>query len=330
MTTKPKATVKLAVTNPNSAAKDDAFSAADYSWLSENGSLKGNLAVLANDPGAATLWAVSTEQPPASGPIKQEQANSKDEFFVEFKGVSYRGELTLNADGTVGFDLGSLSGLIDSLAHGQSITSEFYYTARMANGTLSTSKVVVSITGTNDGPVAVADVAAGTENETLQLDVLANDIDVDAGAIKSLVSASVSEGQGSASIENGKVVFNPGTAYDSLPAGQTARVVVSYTMKDEHGAESSSTVTITITGTNDGPVAVADVAAGTENETLQIDVLANDIDVDAGAIKSLVSASVSEGQGSASIENGRSCSTRVPLTIVCQPVRLRGWSSATR
>jgi VCBS repeat-containing protein len=436
MSNKLKATVKIAVTNPNNAAKDDAFSAADHSWLSENGSLKGNLAVLANDPGAASLWAVSASQPPVSGAIAQEAAGTKDAFSVRFGDVTYGGELTLNSDGTVGFDLSSLAGLIDSLSVGESIQTVFYYTARMANGTLSTSKVVVDITGandgptivtgatdaagtvteatdaneaagfeqtatgtikfndldrldnnhsasvsstvkdgqgnviatplgelslgtvnqtndtvgwtfrvsdgaldhlgandtltqvyvvtvsdgnggtvdqsititlrgTNDGPVAVADEAAGTENQTLEIDVLANDTDVDVGDSKSLVSASAPQGQGSASISNGKVVFNPGADFNYLEAGATATVIVNYTMTDEHGAESSSTVTITITGTNDGPVAVADEAAGTENQTLEIDVLANDTDVDVGDSKSLVSASAPQGQGSASISNGK-------------------------
>ena len=70
-----------------------------------------------------------------------------------------------------------------------------------------------------------------------------------------------------------------------------------YTITDEHGATSTATLTITITGTNDAPVAVADIAAVTvtkagvaeaanriaNTSTATGNVLTNDTDVDNGA-----------------------------------------------
>jgi VCBS repeat-containing protein len=56
---------------------------------------------------------------------------------------------------------------------------------------------------------------------------------------------------------DGKVQFEPGTDFDHLAVGESAAVVVNYTIQDEHGASSNSTLTITVTGTNDGPVIVA-------------------------------------------------------------------------
>src|SRR5256714_6576113 len=55
-------------------------------------------------------------------------------------------------------------------------------------------------------------------------------------------------------------------------------------MQDEFGASSNSTVTITLTGTNDTPVAVADVNSGLEDTTITGTVATNDSDVDDGAI----------------------------------------------
>ena len=49
---------------------------------------------------------------------------------------------------------------------------------------------------------------------------------------------------------------------------------------DDEGATATATVTITIDGTNDTPNAVPDTAGGTENQSISIDVLANDTDVD--------------------------------------------------
>ena len=141
-----------------------------------------------------------------------------------------------------------------------------------------------SVTGTNDAPVAVADVAAGTENQTLTIDVLANDTDVDDGHVFTLNTVSAPSGKGTASVVGNQVQFNPGSDFDHLAQGAVEHVTLSYAMQDQFGATSTSTVDVTITGTNDGPVAVADTAAGTENQTLTIDVLANDTDVDDGHV----------------------------------------------
>src|SRR4029078_6754590 len=100
------------------------------------------------------------------------------------------------------------------------------------------------------------------ENETKSFNVLANDTDVDTGDTKALVSIGTITVNGVAataaqaaafSIVAGQIQFNPGTAYDFLPAGQNATVVVNYTMKDGSNATSSSALTLTVTGTNDAP-----------------------------------------------------------------------------
>ena len=51
-------------------------------------------------------------------------------------------------------------------------------------------------------------------------------------------------------------------------------------MSDTQGATSSNIITITVFGTNDRPTAVADSATVLENESVVIDVLANDTDSD--------------------------------------------------
>ena len=189
----------------------------------------------------------------------------------------------------------------DHLAQGATEHVTLSYTMQDEFGAQSSSTVDVTITGTNDAPVAVADVAAGTENQTLDIDVLANDTDVDDGHVFTLVSAGAPTNKGAASVVANQVHFVPGTDFDHLAQGATEHVTLSYTMQDEFGAQSSSTVDVTITGTNDAPVAVADVAAGTENQTLDIDVLANDTDVDDGHVFTLVSAGAPTNKGAASV-----------------------------
>ncbi|MDB5694183.1 MAG: hypothetical protein JWO81_3246, partial [Alphaproteobacteria bacterium] len=189
----------------------------------------------------------------------------------------------------------------DHLAQGATETVVVNYTMQDEHGATSSSTLTITVTGTNDAPVAVADTASGTENQVLLIDVLANDTDVDDGHSLTLTAASAPAGHGSAAIVSNQVEFDPGTDFDHLAQGAIATVVVSYTIQDEHGASSSSTVTITVTGTNDGPVAVADTASAGENQTIVVDVLANDTDVDDGHSFTLVSASAAAGQGTASV-----------------------------
>jgi VCBS repeat-containing protein len=189
----------------------------------------------------------------------------------------------------------------DHLAQGATEIVVVSYTISDEHGATSSSTVNITVTGTNDGPVANADTAAGTENQVLTIDALANDTDVDDGAVKTLVAVSAPAGKGSASIVGNQVQFNPGTAFDHLALGATEVVVLNYTMTDEHGATSSSTITVTVTGTNDGPVANPDVASTGENSSVTVNVLANDTDADDGAVLTVTAASAPMGQGSASV-----------------------------
>ena len=201
----------------------------------------------------------------------------------------------------VQFDPGSA---FDHLAVGASEVVVIDYAISDEFGATSSATVSVTVTGTNDGPVASPDTGAAGENDAVLVDVLANDTDADDGAVLTITAASAPPGKGTAAIVGNQVEFDPGTDFDHLAAGATEIAVVGYTIQDEHGASSSSTVTITVTGTNDGPVANHDAASTDENAAVTVDVLANDTDPDDGAILSLVSASAPAGQGSASVVAG--------------------------
>lgn len=189
-------------------------------------------------------------------------------------GVSLSGS-TLTVDPT--------NAAFDHLAVGEHQTIMVSYKVTDAQGAAVDQSETITITGTNDGPVAVADTATGTENQTLTIDVLANDTDVDDGHALTLVSGSAPKGV--VSVENGKLVFNPGSDFDHLAKDATETVTLTYTMRDEHGAQSTSSVTVTITGTNDAPTgtASATLAGGTEDTAYTVsaaDLLAGFSDVD--------------------------------------------------
>ena len=186
------------------------------------------------------------------------------------------GTLVLHADGTYTYTPYAST---QSLALGQNATDSFTYT--VSDGSLAdTGTLTITIAGRNDAPVANADSASTGENSPVTVNVLANDSDVDNGAILTVTAASAPMGQGSASVAANQIVFDPGADFDYLDTGETANVVVSYTITDEHGATSSSTVTVTVNGANDAPVANDDTASTGEDSTASGNVLANDTDVD--------------------------------------------------
>jgi hypothetical protein len=83
--------------------------------------------------------------------------------------------------------------------------------------------------------------------------VLANDTDVDHGAVLTVTAASVTPGEGTVSIVGNQVRYDPGTTSTISPTARRFVVVINYTIKDEHGVQSSSTLTITVQGETTAP-----------------------------------------------------------------------------
>ncbi len=192
-----------------------------------------------------------------------------------------------------------------SLKAGDTATETFSYTMKDAGGAQSSASVTVTIKGTNDGPVAVADAAAVLENGApVTIAVLANDTDIDAGDTKTVtaVSGVALKGTVAVAADGSGIVYSVGEAFQTLKAGVTATETLNYTMTDSAGAQSSSTVKVTVTGVNDGPVAVADVRTLSEDSApTTIAVLANDTDVDAGDTKKVLSVDGSGLLGTVSV-----------------------------
>ncbi|MEZ9857074.1 Ig-like domain-containing protein, partial [Vibrio splendidus] len=97
----------------------------------------------------------------------------------------------------------------------------------------------------SDGqPTANVDTDVVNENNSVTVDVLANDTDLDDGA--TLTLDTVASDKGTVSIVDGKLVFTATAAdFDHLANGVEEEVVVTYTMSDETGTPITSTATIT-------------------------------------------------------------------------------------
>jgi VCBS repeat-containing protein len=203
--------------------------------------------------------------------------------------------------GSVDFSYSAADNAFDFLADGEKLTVTYDITVTDEHNVTSTQPVTITVTGTNDGPVAVADtdtghiVEAGNDSynnavfgiSTTTGDVLANDTDVDlsdthevVGVVAGTTSSALSTGVGTTIVGTyGSLVLNANGTWtytldnnnpltNALAQGTHASDIFSYTESDHHGGTSTTTLTIDITGTNDAPVtnaapvAVTDVNAG--------------------------------------------------------------------
>lgn len=169
------------------------------------------------------------------------------------------GMLTLNADGSYTYALENASLGVQSLAEGQVVTETFAYQA--TDGIVATPSVLnVTITGTNDAPVVVADANAVQEDLNIVAtgNVLTNDTDVDQGTVLSVANAGTFAGQyGTLTLNvDGSYTYaldNASLGVQSLAQGQVVTETFAYQATD--GLVSTpSTLTVTIAGTNDAPV----------------------------------------------------------------------------
>jgi VCBS repeat-containing protein len=207
--------------------------------------------------------------------------------------------LTFRPDGSYSFDPSNAA--YQSLGVGQLTVITVPFTVTDDQGATSTKNLVITVTGTNDAPVAVA--SAFTVNEDAPIvtgSVTASDIDANAVLTFALNGAPPA---GLIFNANGTYSFDPSNpAYQSLATGQQRVITVPYTVTDEQGATSTKDLVITIIGTNDAPVARPDNGTATEDTPLVVaasnGLLANDSDVDFGAALRVTEFSVAGLPGS--------------------------------
>jgi VCBS repeat-containing protein len=202
-------------------------------------------------------------------------------FVVQSGSAGTYGSFSITAAEVWSYALNNAAANVQSLPAGASVTDSF--TVTTADGTTRT--VVITVNGTNDGPVAIGSSVTVAEDATV-VDGAVSATDVDTGAVLSYALTGAAPA-GLSFNADGSYSFNPGhAAYQSLGVGQSTVITVPFRATDAQGASSVANLVITVTGTNDGPAAVADTGAVNENATLTVSaaagVLSNDTDVDAG------------------------------------------------
>lgn len=157
-------------------------------------------------------------------------------------------------------------------------------------------------------PVADDDTATvGEDGPSQAIDVLGNDSDPDLGDVLDVSSLDTTGTVGSVTNNGADVDYDPGSAFNSLAAGETATDTFSYTAVDAAGGTDTATVTVTITGVNDDPTAGGDSGAGfgTDEDSAftTVSVLGNDTDPDTTDVLTAGSLDVTGTLGTV-IDNG--------------------------
>ena len=188
--------------------------------------------------------------------IDEDSAHSADINASDLEGspLSYDSNsslLTINANGTYTIKTDSR---FDHLAEGSQ--TQILIMISVSDGTItSTQELNVTIHGKNDAPIAHNDTYTLIQNQTLDVDILANDTDDDNGTIKIETLSVPSKGNANI-LANGHLYFQTGNVFDALRAGENEDTSFSYSIIDQYNVVSKpATITIHVQGKDDAPTA---------------------------------------------------------------------------
>lgn len=189
------------------------------------------------------------------------------------------GTLTVNPDGTYSYELDDNNADVQALSESETMIESFDLTVQVDNEAGNTSDhynnaLDITITGTNDSPVATADSNLSTdENHSITIDVLNNDTDPenDALTITHIQDQEVIDNGpavviygddpniilGSAQLVNGEIQFNPTGTLQLLDNGESQEITFEYTISDGELPDSAS-ITINVDGIDDIPPTAVD------------------------------------------------------------------------
>lgn len=153
----------------------------------------------------------------------------------------------------------------------QTGSDSFSFRVKNSNNDLSAvATVSVSIIAINDAPIAVNDNATVDEDSSLNIDVLANDTDLEGNPL-SVVSITQPA--------HGVVVINSDNTVHYTPtANYAGSDSFAYTLSDGAGGTASAMVYVTVNQINDAPVAVNSSFNVNEDSSLNAQMQGSDVD----------------------------------------------------
>lgn len=154
-------------------------------------------------------------------------------------------------------------------------TGPVSFAYRISDDAGNAASARITITVTNQPPVAVADVATTAAGRPVTIAVLANDTDPEGDALT--LAGVGTPANGTATISDGRVIYTPRTGFSGMDT-------FTYTVRDSQGATSTGTVRVTVIA-NLAPVANPDNAFVLKGQSVIINVLANDTDPEGDALR---------------------------------------------
>jgi len=187
----------------------------------------------------------------------------------------------LVSDPSNGFLILNIDGTFSYTHDGSETTSDsFVYIANDSLIDSNEATVYITVGAVNDDPVATDDYANVDEDSiNNQIDVLPNDDDIDGDPLT--ITSVTTPSHGTATNDNDYTYYTPNTNYNGPDQ-------FTYTISDGQGGTDTATVYITVGAVNDPPNANDDTANTQEDTPVNIDVTANDNDLD-GDLLTIVS-----------------------------------------
>ena len=203
--------------------------------------------------------------------------------FTVSSGSTAPDGFVLNADGSYSFDPADAS--YNHLNIGDSEVLTIPVTVTDDNGAADTSQIQITVSGTNDAPIAGASVSASVDEGDAVINGQLTSSDVDDGATSTFtVSSGSTAPDGFVLNADGSYSFDPADAsYNHLNIGDSEVLTIPVTVTDDNGAADTSQIQITVSGTNDAPIAGASVSASVDEGDAVINGQLTSSDVDDGA-----------------------------------------------
>lgn len=241
------------------------FTVTDSAGATDSATVSLTVNAVNDAPVAADDSATTPEETSVGVDVLANDADAEgDTLTVSISSQPSNGSVTINADESITYDPNADFAGTDSFSY------------QVSDGTdTATATVRVTVTNVNDAPVANADSATTDEDHSVTVNVLANDTDTDGDALT--VGSTTNPANGTVTANgDGTVTYTPADDFNGPD---------SFTYEVSDGTDTTTaTVSVVVNAVNDLPEAVSDSATTDEETLVNIDVLANDSDVETMAL----------------------------------------------
>ena len=253
--------VTLTATDPGGLSTSQSFNWTAAAALNNGPNTAGTLSASAGNDGAAI--AISTSS----------AFSDPDGDTLSYSATGLPAGLTINAS------TGVISGTLDG--HASAAVSGGVYTVIVTanDGRGGSASQGFTFTASNPGPTALADSAAGIEDNAISGNVLSNDSDSDGDALAVSTTPVMAPSHGNVVLAaNGAFTYTPDSNYSGSDS-------FTYQLTDTDGGTSTATVTLTIAAVNDAPssTALAD-RSNAVGASVSVNLAASFSDVDGDAL----------------------------------------------